>query len=290
MDGPLVQVVLPLVLGFMMLTMGLGLTAADFKRVVTQPKAFFTGAINQIVLLPIVTFAIATLAGFEPVLAAGFMILAACPGGVTSNVLAHYAKADVALSITLTSVASLLGFVTIPLIISFSLSHFMGEAQTVPPPTKLIAGSVFVLTIVPVSLGMLVNHLQPDGARAAEPWMNRISAVLFVIIVIAAVAVNWTLFVTNLASMGLAVFALLVVMLGIGYGSAVALGLPSRQSTTIALETGIQNSTMGLFIGTTLLGNEALALPAAIYGVLMYGPASLLLFALRGRNVAEAAA
>ena len=281
MDGPLVQVVLPLVLCFMMLTMGLSLTVNDFRRVATHPKAFFTGAFNQMLLLPLVTFAIASMAGLEPMMAAGFMILAACPGGVTSNVLSHYARGDLALSISLTSVVSLLGFITIPLITQFALGHFVGDAQQIAAPTKLIAGSVFVLTIIPVSIGMLVRRYAEATAARVEPWMNRISAVLFVIVVIGAIASNWQLFVDNLATIGAAVLVLNLLMMSLGYGSSKLMKLDEPQAIAIALETGVQNATMGLFIGTTLLGSEMLSLPSAIYGVVMYGPAAMFLFLLR---------
>lgn len=284
MDGPLVQIVLPLVLMFMMATMGLNLTTDDFRRVVTEPKAFFTGAFNQMIVLPLVTLLVASMAGLEPTLAAGFMILAACPGGITSNVLTHYAKGDLALSITLTAVVSLLGFITVPLIVGFGLQHFMGADQPVTAPSEVIAGSVFALTILPVGLGMVVRRQAEALAARVEPIMNKISAVLFVIVVIGAVASNWALFVENFGKLGLASFVLCVTMMAIGFGTARAMNLEHDQAVSISLETGVQNGTMGLLIGTTLLGSEALALPSAIYGVLMYLPATLMVMFLRWRG------
>lgn len=290
MDGVLVQVGLPLVLAFMMVTMGLGLAPRDFARVATRPKAFAVGAVNQMLVLPLVTFAIASVSTLEPALAAGFMILAACPGGVTSNILTHYAKGDTALSIALTSVVSLVGFITIPLIVGFALTNFTGASQAIEPPTKLIAGSVFVLTIIPVAIGMGIRRGSATLAAALEPWFNRISALLFVLVVVGAVASNWTLFVTNVAELGIAVLGLNVSMMAVGYASAVLLKLEDKQAISISIETGLQNVTMGMFIGTTLLGSEAMSLPSAIYGVLMYGPAALFLFFLRARHGQPAAA
>jgi BASS family bile acid:Na+ symporter len=284
MDGPLVQIVLPLVLMFMMVTMGLNLTVDDFKRVATRPKAFFTGAVNQMVLLPLVTFAVATDSGLEPTLAAGFMILAASPGGITSNVLTHFARGDLALSITLTAVVSLLGFVTIPLIVGFGLDHFLAADDAVSAPAEVLAGSVFALTILPVGLGMLVRRFNEALAFRIEPLMNKVSAVLFVIVVIGAVAANWALFVANLGTLGVASLVLCVTMMSIGFGTARLVQLDERQAVSISIETGVQNATMGLLIGTTILGDEALALPSAIYGVVMYLPASLFLLLLRRRT------
>jgi len=281
MEGSLVQVVLPIVLAFMMLTMGLGLTGADFRRVATEPKAFMTGAINQVVLLPIVTFAVATFAGLDPLLSAGLMILAACPGGVTSNVLTHYAKGDSALSISLTAVISLLGFFTIPFIVQFAMTHFVGTASAVAAPTELIAGSVFVITILPVTIGMLIRRFASGFATKAMPIANKTSAVLFVIVVVGAVAKNWALFKENVAVLGPAILTLIVVMMAIGFGTSRAMRLSDKQSTTIALETGVQNATMGLFIGTSLIGQAELSLPSAIYGVMMYAPALVLVSWLR---------
>ncbi len=281
MNGPLVQIALPLVLVFMMITMGLSLTVADFRRVVTRPRAFFTGAVNQMLLLPLVTFFIATASGLEPPLAAGFMILAACPGGITSNVLTFYAKGDLALSITLTSVVSLLGFVTVPLIVGFSIAHFMGAEQAVEPPAEVIAGSVFALTIIPVALGMLLARFASGLARRIEPLMNKLSALLFVVVVVGAVAANWELFVTNVATLGVASLSLCIVMMTAGYYTAKVMSLDARQAVSISLETGVQNATMGLVIGASILGSDALSLPSAIYGVCMYLPALVFVGMLR---------
>lgn len=290
MDSPLVQIVLPLTLAFMMLTMGMGLTGSDFRAVFSRPKAFATGFVNQVVVLPLVTFAIATFSGLDPVMAAGFMILAACPGGVTSNVLTHFAKGDLALSISLTAVVSLLGFVTVPILVSFGVEHFLGESQTIAPPTEIIAGSVFVLTIIPVGIGMAIRRFAEGTTQVIFPWMNRISAALFALVVVGAVASNWALFVENVPTLGKWTFLLNVVMMGLGFGSAALLKLDSKQATSISLETGVQNATMGIVIATTLLGNEAMSLPSAIYGVLMYLPAFGLIALLKARGANAAVA
>jgi len=219
------------------------------------------------------TFAVASFAGLSPPMAAGFMILAACPGGITSNMLTFYAKGDLALSITLTAVVSLLGFITVPWIVTFALQHFMTDGTAVTPPAKIIAGSVFLLTLLPVGAGMLLAKLKPEGAKKIEPAFNNLSAVLFVVVVVGAVASNWTLFIDNVASIGAAALMLIMAMMATGFGTAKAMSLPRNQAVTIAIETGLQNAAMGLVIANTVLQRPELGLPSAIYGVLMYAPA-----------------
>lgn len=287
MDDGLLRVALPLVLAIMMMTMGLGLTLNDFKQVILRPKAFFTGVTNQVILLPIATFLVATVSDLDPLLAAGFMLLAACPGGVTSNIITHFAKGDTALSVSMTAVVSLAGFITIPIIVAFGLNHFAGESADIAVPVDLIAGAVFVITIIPVAIGMLLKRFATRFAEVAEPWFNRLSALFFVLIVIGAVAANWQLFVDNVAEIGAAVLILNVVMMAIGYYSSKFLSLSDKQAVSISIETGIQNSTIGITLAISVLDNQVLSLPAAVYGILMYGPAFLLVSKLRRKFATE---
>ena len=236
--GILLTVFLPLSLAIIMLSLGLGLTLADFKRVLTQPKAFTIGAISQVVILPVIALAIATLFDLPGELAVGLMILAFSPGGVTTNILTKLAKGDVALSVTLTGVISLLSMITVPLLVVWSMAHFMGSAAPEVNISRL-AFSMFAITAVPVLLGVLIRHFASGFAIKSEPVFSKIATVLFVVIVVAALAVNWDLFVANLPTLGPAVVVLNIILLLIGWLLARGLGLSFTQAKTVAIETGI---------------------------------------------------
>ncbi len=269
----LVKVVLPLVLAFIMFSLGLGLTFGDFVRVFIRPKAFGIGAFNQVLLLPVITFIVVLVFGITGEMAVGFMILSACPGGVTSNVISKLAKADVALSVSLTAVISLLSAITVPLLISYSIIYFLGrEAVTVN--VSGIAATMFALTVVPIALGLAFRHFLPSLTQKLEPAIAGIATFLFAIVVVAALAANWALFVENVAIMGAALVALIILLLFLGLVIARVLGLTIHEAKTISIETGIQNSTLGITAASLLIagdqGFNAFSLPAAVYGILMY--------------------
>tara|TARA_Y100000588_G_scaffold48342_1_gene45497 strand:- start:1991 stop:2965 length:975 start_codon:yes stop_codon:yes gene_type:complete len=270
----IIDVVLPLSLAFIMFSLGLGLTVEDFSLVFREPKAFGVGVANQMVVLPIMGFAIATLAGLEGELAVGVMILACCPGGVTSNILTKLAKGDTALSISYTAVVSVVTVVTLPLIVGFSMDHFMGEDA---PEIDIITLGItmFLLTTIPVLIGMGVRSKFPDAADGMEKGVNTAAAVLFVIIVLAAIASEWDTLMDNIGTLGPAVVALNVLMLTIGFQSAKLLDLEAVRATTVSIESGIQNATVGITVGGLILaapdgGLSTLSLPSGVYGVLMY--------------------
>tara|TARA_Y100001970_G_C14231951_1_gene859186 strand:+ start:1984 stop:2946 length:963 start_codon:yes stop_codon:yes gene_type:complete len=273
-NNVIIDVVLPLALAFIMFSLGVGLTTEDFSLVVSEPKAFGIGIANQMIVLPIIGFAIATIANLDGELAVGMMILACCPGGVTSNILTKLAGGDTALSISYTAVVSVVSVVTLPLIVGFSMDHFMGEAA--PDIDILQLGIVmFLLTTIPVLIGMAIRKYKPETADSMEITVNRVAAGLFVIIVIAAIVSEWGTLMDNIGSLGPAVVALNVIMLTVGYQSAKLLSLEEIQATTVSIESGIQNATVGITVGGLILaapdgGLSTLSLPAGVYGVLMY--------------------
>lgn len=274
-DGNFIlDVVLPLSLAFIMFSLGVGLKTEDFAIVVREPKAFGIGVANQMVVLPIMGFAIATFSGLDGEMAVGVMILACCPGGVTSNILTKLAKGDTALSISYTAVVSVATVLTLPLIVGASMDHFMGEAA---PEIDILGLGVtmFLLTTVPVLIGMAVRYYSPSTADGMENGVNMTAAVLFVIIVFAAIASEWSTLMDNIGTLGPAVIALNVLMLTIGYQSAKLLKLKEIRATTVSIESGIQNATVGITVGGLLLaapdgGLSTLSLPSGVYGVLMY--------------------
>ena len=271
--GWLLTVFLPLSLAVIMFTLGLGLTLADFKRVVVQPKAFTIGVIGQVILLPVVAFALIHAFGITGELAVGMMILSFCPGGVTSNILAKLALGDVALSVSLTGIVSLLSILTVPALVWFSVSYFMGTAAPEVNVTSL-ALSMFVITAVPVLIGVALRHYATGFSLKAEPILSKIATGLFVVIVIGALAANWQVFIDNLPSLGPALIVLNVVLLLAGGALGRLFGLDGQEVKTVAIEIGIQNATLGITVGSLIVaGAEVLtpySLPSSVYGITMY--------------------
>ena len=269
----LINVVLPLSLAIIMLSLGVGLTFADFGRVLRTPKAFAIGAIAQVILLPIVTYGIVICFGLGPEIAVGFMLLSFCPGGVTSNMIARLSKGDVALSVSLTAVVSLLSILTVPVLAAWSVVHFMGDAAPDVSVTGL-AISVFLIVTLPVLIGVLIRHFAASFAIRIEPFLSRLATLLFIIIVVAALAANWDVFTNNLGTLGPALIVLNAALLLIGLGLALALALPWDQARTISVETGIQNAALGITLAALISGQaegfSAMALPSGVYGILMY--------------------
>lgn len=269
----IIDIFLPLSLVFIMFTLGLGLTINDFKNIIREPKAFGVGILNQMIILPVVAFFIVSLSGLTAEMAVGMMILACCPGGVTSNMITKLAKGDTALSISYTAVMSIATVVTLPLITGFSMLYFM-EAD-VPPINILILGiTMFLITAAPVGIGLLTHTKFQNFTKSFEPKASKISTVLFVIIVAGALASEWDAFITNVASLGPAIVALILAMLFVGYNSAQWFKMSSKRAITVAIESGIQNATVGITIGNIIMNQEAglspLSLPSGVYGILMY--------------------
>lgn len=269
----ILSVFLPLALAIIMFSLGLGLTVADFSRVAREPKAFAIGAVAQLALLPIVAYLTVVLFGLSGELAVGLMILSFCPGGVTSNILTRFAKGDLALSISLTGVISLVSVVTVPLLVGLAAGHFMG-VDAPPVDVTALGLAMFAITAVPVILGMLVRHFVSGFAAVIETPVSHLATVLFCVVVAGALASNWSLFVANLPVLGPAMVALNVVLLAIGTGLARAGGLDGRQSSAIAIETGIQNATLGITVGSLIAeqasGLPPFSLPSGVYGITMY--------------------
>jgi len=269
----LINVVLPLSLAIIMLSLGVGLTMADFRRVADRSWVFAVGAVCQVALVPIIAYLIIIAFGLSGEIAAGVMLLAFCPGGVTSNIVSRLANGDVALSVSLTAVISLLSILTVPFLVGWAVVHFMGDAAPDVSVTSL-AIAMFLITTLPVALGMTLRTMAPQFAQRVEPGLVKLASVLFVLIIIAAVAANWDLFISNLSSLGPALLSLNVIMMVLGLGIATAAGLTWRERKTISVEVGIQNGTLGITLAPLIVGAgatvPAIGLPSAVYGVTMY--------------------
>lgn len=282
MQGDLVSgLLLPLALAFIMFSLGLGLTTGDFVRIVRQPRALLVGVLCHFVLLPLACFALLKVSGLAGVFAVGFMILAACPTGTTSNLLTYIARGDVALAVSFTAVASVLTVFTLPLIVSFSLQHFLAADQVVSAPVGLLMGQILLMLGLPVALGMLLRAKREVFVRTFEPKATKVSTVLFVLIVLAAVAKNWALLRDNFATLAPLAVVLNVGMLLVGFGVAALARLSRRQSVTLGIESSVQNATLALVIASSVLQQDAMAIPGAIYGVLMYAGGLAFAYAMR---------
>jgi len=265
----LTAVFLPLALAFIMMGMGLTLRIDDFSRVFKAPKAITIGLVAQLVLLPIAGFGLVKLFGLTGGLAVGLMILAACPGGPTSNLVSHLAKGDLALSISLTAVSSIVTIATIPLIVNLSIGYF-GEEGSVMLPVMQTIIQIMGVTIVPVSIGMFIRSRNPRLTKMAERPVKFASALFFTLIMVAAIVKERDQLVEFMILTGPAALSLNVLTMGIGYGLAMLFALPVRQRLSITVESGIQNGTMGIMIAATLLQNSVATIPIAIYSLLMF--------------------
>jgi bile acid:Na+ symporter, BASS family len=267
-ESALISVALPLALGIIMLGLGLSLTIADFKRVVVFPRAVVIGLVCQMLLLPVVCFFVATWMGLPPELAVGLMLLAASPGGATANLFSHLAKGDVALNITLTAVNSVLSLFTMPFIVNFALEHFMGEGKVIPLQFSKVV-QVFVVVLGPVAIGMLVRRYRPGAATRMEKPVRILSAVFLLLIVAASVARERANIVEFFRQVGLAALIFNVVSMAVGYLLPLAARLPKRQAIAIGMEIGIHNGTLAIAIAG-LLGSSVMAIPPAIYSLIMF--------------------
>ena len=278
------DIFLPLALAFIMFSLGLGLTGADFLRVIKQPKDFFVGAISQIILLPIVAFILVKIWPISPELAIGVMIIAAAPGGVTSNVLTSFAKGDVALSISLTAIISLLSVITVPFILISSLNLLGSESIVQNISLVSMAISMFLIVTVPVVIGMIFRKFTENIAIKFELIAKKISVVLFIIVLLGAILAEKDNIVSYFADAGLITLVLNILMMIIAFYVAQLLGTGIPQKKCIAIECGLQNGTLAIFVGTTLFGGGAFIIPAATYSLIMFVTSLVFVFFVRKTN------
>lgn len=277
-DSILTLVILPISLFIIMLGMGLSLVVADFKRIALYPRATLIGLTNQLIFLPIIAFCIVSFLNLPPMVAVGFMLLAACPGGTTSNLITHVSRGDTALSITLTAISSFISVLTIPLIVSSALVYFVGDGQTIELPVFQTIAQILVITVIPVSIGMLIRHFFPDFAERMDKPTRIFSSVIFVLILLIIIATNTDILEEYLFELGTVSLLLNVVTMGLGFLTAKLFKLNLPQSISISIESGIQNSTLAIVIANSILQQNELSLPAAIYGLMMFLPGGLMMW------------
>ena len=282
------EILLPIALGVIMLGMGLSLTIQDFKRVVVFPKATFIGLFAQLVLLPAVAFAMLAVLELPPALAVGVMLLAVCPGGPTSNLMSNLARADLALSITLTAISSLITVFTIPVLLNMAMEHFIGEGKYVQLPVIQTMVQIIVITIIPVSIGMIVKWKFPRAAHRAEQPVKVASAVFIALVIVGVIIKEKDNLAGYFIEVGMIMFLINVVIMIFAYGAGALFKLNHRQCSTISIEGGIQNGTLAIAIATSsvLLNNSQMSIPAAVYSLLMFltGGVAIYLFRRKGAD------
>ena len=283
--GIITNVVLPLSLAFIMFTLGLGLTVNDFARVARQPKDFLAGAASQIILLPVIAFILVTVWPVSPEIALGVMIIAAAPGGVTSNLLTAFGRGDVALSISLTAVISLLSVLTIPLIVIFSYEQFFSSDVLNEVSISETALSVFLIVTVPVLIGLATRRYIEGLSLRLEPTAKKVSAFLFTLVLLGAIVQERNNIVEFYAEAGAITLALNVIMLVLAWVIGVIFGSGIPQRIAISLECGLQNGTLAIAVATLLFGGGATVIPAATYSLTMFATSLIFIYFLR-RNVA----
>lgn len=265
--------ILPLALGIIMLGLGLSLTIVDFKRVVKYPKAIFIGLFCQMVILPFVCFGIAKMFDLGPELAVGLMLLSASPGGPTANLFSHLSKGDVALNITLTALNSILTLVTLPLIVELSLSEFMTNKEIAMPANKII--EVFLIVLVPVSIGMLVNARAEGFARKLDKPVKILSALFLVLVIVGAILKEKAHIGEYFQQIGLAALVFNILSLLVGFFVPLLFKVEKKQAIAVGMEIGIHNGTLAIFIALNILKNNAMSIPPAIYSLIMFFTAAL---------------
>lgn len=280
--GLITNLLLPLSLGIIMLGLGLSLTLADFTRVVRYPKAAIIGLTIQMLVLTSAAFLIAVVFQLPSELAVGLLLLAAAPGGATANVYSHLAHGDVALNITLTAVNSALSLLTLPFIVTFALQYFMASDQYVPPPFRKII-EVGLIIVLPVVVGMLVRQFAPRFAAKMEKPIRMFSVLLLALLVMLAVAQSWEVLVKYFAVVGFACLVFNLVSMAVGYAAPLALKLPEKQAIAIAMEIGIHNGTLAIYIALNVLNNGTMGVPAAIYSLVMFVTAGVFAWWLNRR-------
>ena len=270
----MIAIALSLSLVFIMFSLGITLLPRDFRLAVVQPRALLAGVIAQVLLLPLVAFALVMLFGMRGELAIGVMILSGCPGGVTSNLFTRFARGDVALSISYTALASVITSLSLPLLLGWSSGILMPGLDT-SVSTLGLSLKMLAIATLPVLIGVLLHQHQPEWSQRIRPWCEQGSNALIAMVILASVMSQWSLFTSNITVLGPVLLSLNLLMLAIGLGVGGLLGLPHSQITTLSIESGFQNGSIGIVVGTLLssgvvTGNfPSYSLPSAIYGVLM---------------------
>ena len=277
----IVTKIAPIILALIMLGLGLGLKIDDFTRILKTPKDFFVGFFSQLIILPLVAYLLIIILKAPPEIAIGIMIIAAAPGGVTSNILTSFSKGDVALSISLTAIISLLSVITVPLIILTSVNLIDNSNLVLNISLTSMAISMFLIVTVPVVIGMIFRKFASNAAIKFEPIAKKVSAALFVIVLLGAILAEKDNITNYFAQAGLITLVLNLVMMIVAYYVAQLLASGIKQKKCITIECGLQNGTLAIFVATTLFGGGLYVIPAATYSLIMFATSLIFVYLVR---------
>jgi BASS family bile acid:Na+ symporter len=284
-DSIVALLILPAALAVIMASLGLSLTVEDFRRVVVFPKGVAIGLANLLLISPVLAFGVAEVFGLEAGLAVGLVLLGASPGGTMANMLTHLARGDTALSITMTAISSLAAVITVPVFLELATRRFDTGLEADVQMLGVVA-RVFLITLVPLALGMAARRRWPEWVDAHQERVRRISLTVFVGVVIAAVASEYEIVFDHLAEVAAATIALNLAAMTVSFTIAKGARLDDRQATAIAMELGIHNATLAIAIGSTV--STELAIPAAVYSSFMFVSAGLFARIMYRRNAGGA--
>ncbi len=261
---------LPLALFIIMLCLGLSLTVEDFRKVVVYPKAVAVGLLNQIILLPLIGAALVLAFNLSPFMAVGIMLIAACPGGPTSNMIAFVARGDTALAILLTAISGIITIITIPLILALTIGYFQIDAEEIRAPVGEIMLQLVAIVAVPVTIGMVIRHFKPAFAQRMDKLSRIASSAVFVFVLLVLIVQEWALIREHFVALSGVTLALNVCTMAAGFAVARVLSLSIRRSVTISISSGIQNGTLAIVIATSILQVGEAAIPGGVYSLIMF--------------------
>ena len=280
------QIFLPISLAIIMFGMGLSLVTDDFVRLFAYPKAVLVGLCNQLLFLPLIGFAIIVLFDLNPTMAIGVMILSLCPGGPTSNLISQVSRGNIGLSVTLTALASLITVFTIPILLSKAIAYFTGDTDVVIQlPILETMLQILVITVIPISIGMMIRKRREAFALSMEKPMRTASTVLFVIIFLIIIIANKDNLTQAMKEVGLPTLLLNLSTMGLGFVSAKLFGITGKSQVSITIESGIQNGTLAFVIATTILNNFEMGLPTGAYSIWMFITGGFLMWRLGNKEV-----
>ncbi|TMU56620.1 bile acid:sodium symporter family protein [Flagellimonas algicola] len=283
------KVFLPLSLAIIMLGMGMTLVPADFTRIIKYPKAILLGLTNQLLFLPLIGFALAIIFELNPVTAIGLMILASCPGGPTSNLITQVCKGNIALSVTLTAIASFVSILTIPFILSYALAYFGSTTDiAIKLPIMDTIIQIMGITVIPISIGMFIRRRRTEFAKRMERPMRIASTVIFILVFIAVLAANSEKLVEGMKEAGLVTLILNLATMGLGYMTAKLFKLNLKNVISITIESGIQNGTLAFVIATSILNNIEMGIPTGAYSIWMFITGGFLMWYFGKRSDVDA--
>lgn len=269
MDNGIITIFLPLALAIVMAGLGLELTLKDFARVSKHPKAVLIALFSQLVILVGIAFIICKVLNLPPLLAVGLILLAASPGGATANLFSYLFRGDVALNITLTAINAIIAAVTLPLIVNFAIQYFIQDSTQIGLQFSKIL-QVFAIILIPVAIGMLIRRYLPNVAHKLEKPVRIFAVVFLVLIVCGAVLSERENIMNYIGQVGLATALFCFASLSVGYFLPRFFGIPSFQARACAFEIGIHNSTLSMTIALTIMHSTVIAMPAAVYSIIMY--------------------